>query len=451
MKPTTESTAEFTVVPVSDFAGLDDAVRAQAVQAYIGAFGPTSSYNESYTPAEATDALEYSLANGGELMLGVLGRRVISFASGYTKPDGTYYIEELGVAPDQQGKGYGKATFEALAASDAALGAPRLEIRTTVKNKRAIRLYESEGFAKVSGPELAAQMRQDGAIAVDERVYLSRPPLPEAERMRTLKRVAVACPSGNTTAVVFDQLPDADRKALNSRIMRAWQDLEPDKPEIEQCCFVTLPQDRRAIARMEMFGGEFCGNATRSAIWLLTKGHDYTGMIEASGVDRPLRFSVEAGVVAVEMPLPSNGELTREVAEGTLVQLDGIAQLVVTEPRDGQSPRELLTRMLAENAYDLRDQPAVGVSYYDPATGNARFCVWVKAVDTIFDETACGSGTSAIGVALATEQQRSIDAQVVQPSGEAIRTKAQYDGDKVTMSYIAGNVGILYDGEVVLP
>jgi diaminopimelate epimerase len=153
------------------------------------------------------------------------------------------------------------------------------------------------------------------------------------------------------------------------------------------------------------------------------------------------------------MPLPSSDELTTDVAEGTLVQLDGIAQLVVTDrsKQETEEPRQLLMRLLQANEYSLADQPAVGVSYYNQLSGKAAFCVWVKAVDTIFDETACGSGTSAIGIAAATSSQSSAELPVVQPSGEVITTKVQYKAGRVTRSTIAGTVDILYDGEMRLP
>lgn len=275
-------------------------------------------------------------------------------------------------------------------------------------------------------------------------------PLPEQEQLRTLKRAAIAYPSGNTTAVVFDQLFDGDRKQLNAQVMRAWQGQSPAQPEIEQCCFVTLPRSQEALARVEMFGSEFCGNAARSAAWLIAKGEDYSGLIEVSGVERPLSFSVKDGEVAVEMPLPEDGELVRTVAEGVLVQLDGIAQLVVTEPKDGQTPRQLLTSLLQSNEYKLTAQPAVGVSYYRQSSEKAEFCVWVKEVDTIFDETACGSGTCAIGAALAARTKQPVKLKVVQPSGESIRTEAEYADGTVTKSYISGKVAVLYDGELKL-
>ena len=150
------------------------------------------------------------------------------------------------------------------------------------------------------------------------------------------------------------------------------------------------------------------------------------------------------------MPLPVDGNPPRAVEEGTLVQLDGIAQLVVTHTglREAMTSRQVLESLITGNKYGLSDQSAVGVSYYDSDTGRASFCVWVNEVGTIFDETACGSGTCAIGVAAATEARESIRLPVVQPSGEVISTEADYDPKigRVVSTAISGTVKLLYDG-----
>jgi len=451
MEPTEISTGQFEVVPISDIDALDAATRDGAIAIYQQAFARPP-YNEAFTADEAEGAMRYILEKDGDVILGRLGGEVLSLAGGYTRADGVYYIEELAVAPKQQGNGYGRTTLEALLDTDRAQAADRVEIRTTIANNKAISLYASEDFVPEEGTEVIAQTRQDGRIALDERVYLSKPPLDSVERLNMLKRVAVAYPSGNTTAVVFDQLLDSGRKNMNDKVMRAWEQERPGEAEIEQCCFVTLPRNAGAIARVEMFGGEFCGNATRSVAWLVTGGKDYTGLIEVSGVDRLLEFAVKDGEVSVEMPLPESDRLVTQVPEGSMVQLDGIAQLVVTaeELRKNQTPRDLLTRLLANDTYGLAVQPAVGVSYYDQATGKAEFCVWVKEVDTIFDETACGSGTSAIGIALAANRKTSVELPVAQPSGESITTTAVYESGEITKSQITGTVTVLYDGVLSL-
>ena len=449
-----ENTEALQLVPVTNMAELSQVQTTSAVNTYQRAFG-NPPYEEAFTDEEALGALQFILDQGGDLMVGQADNEVIALAGGYMKANDVYYIEELAVDPTKQGRGIGRESLRALIGKALDREPTALEIRTTTRNDKAIRLYSSEGFVSQAVTEVVSQTRQDGKLGLDERVYLVKNIKEETmEKPNTLKRAAIVYPSGNTTAVVFDQMLDTDREDLNSRVMSAWKVKEASQPEVEQCCFVTLPKNIEAVARVEMFGGEFCGNATRSVIQLITEGKDYQGMIEVSGVDRPLNFNVSNGVIAVEMPLPLDGNLATQVAEGTLVQLDGIAQLVVTDATIQQSrtPRELLNDLLEQNSYDLAEQPAVGVTYYDRDTKNAEFGVWVKEVNTVFDETACGSGTCAIGVASALDARQNQKIEVVQPSGESISTEAAYDNEsgKVVASNIAGKVSVLYDGELSL-
>lgn len=405
-------------------------------------------YNEIFTLEEATINLSKLINNGGDLLIRRLGNRTIALAGGVPQGDGSYWIEELAVEPDFQGKGVGRQMLRDLLTTVAGKNIKSIGLRTTANNTKALGLYASEGFAVTGAPVIVASKRENGHLELDERVYLSKPLSSEPmKEKKGIKRLTVMYPSGNTTAIVFDQLLGQDRKELNNSIMSQWKADYAGFPEIEQCCFVTLPKSPEAIARVEMFGGEFCGNATRSVIYALTGGNDYEGLIEVSGVARPLEFKIENEEVALEMPLPEELGI-EEVEEGILVQLDGIAQLVVIDPKEARTPAQLLRELKNQAKYDLNTQPAVGVSYYDTTTSSTKFNVWVNAIDTVFDETACGSGTCAIGVAIATKRRESITLSVIQPSGKTIKVNCIWDDIKgqVTRAEIIGKVQILYNG-----
>jgi diaminopimelate epimerase len=264
-----------------------------------------------------------------------------------------------------------------------------------------------------------------------------------------LGRVAVVHPSGNATAVVFDDCLDVDRPALNAAVIRAVARQHPDLPEIEQCCFVTAATDGVSVARVEMFGHEFCGNATRSVVRLVAGADGGTGLVQTSGVPCALAFAVDRGEVTLEMPLPATPESVRRVAEGTVVEVEGISHLVCG-PSAGDA-RTLLENLVATGRYAIADLPAFGVSSFDPATGEARFCVWVRDVATAFDETACGSGTSAIGIAAATAAGETRRLTVRQPSGQSIVATAVVDpAGRLVSSSIAGPVAVLHDGPLDL-
>jgi len=423
-----------------------EAIGEDILRVYQNAF-IEAPYEENFSQDEVYMNLGELLDEGGNLFVRKFGNEAVALAGGFPRQDGSYWIEELAVAPDSQGEGLGRQMLKDLLLSVAGDEISAFQLRTTKNNSKAISLYRSEGFQIDDTSIVVPSRRTNGRITLDERIYLSKflnqDAMPEKNN---LKRVVVAFPSGNTTAVVFDQRLTGDRKVLNRNLMDSWKNDYPGSPEIEQCCFVTVPESEEAIAKVEMFGGEFCGNATRSVIWVLTKGQDYQGKIEVSGVNRLLDFSVKDGQVTVEMPLPID-QAVREVEEGILVQLDGIAQMVVVDS-DISSASELLSELKNSNRYNLQEQPAVGVSYYDQSTEKAEFNVWVKEVDTVFDETACGSGTCAIGVALATNRKENVYLEVIQPSGEKITVTCIWDEakGKVVRAEITGEVNILYDG-----
>lgn len=267
-----------------------------------------------------------------------------------------------------------------------------------------------------------------------------------------IKRIAIMYPSGNTTAVLFPPVNLSDKKSLNAGVMRAWKTLRPLEPEVEQVCYIAQPKNPLALARVEMLGGEFCGNATRAVIALVMAGRNGSGIVEVSGVEKPLRFSVSKDVISLEMPFEEVNMLT-PITEGVLVRLQGITQLVASDDaRRTCTPRELLGKILRNKKYKLRNEPAVGVTYFDPTSKRASFAVWVNAVDTTFDETACGSGTAAIGAVAAHEAKKAQRIRVIQPSKEWITVSARYNARAKTSEKIRikGNVRTLFDNALLV-
>ncbi|MEI7631961.1 MAG: GNAT family N-acetyltransferase [bacterium] len=452
---TAASVPELDFTIVRNFEMMHPHLIDQSVDVYRNAFLHPP-YNEYFSEETARNALGFIFEQKGHMVVGsLIDIGVVALAAGYYKDGGLYYIEELAVDPTLQGKGFGKLTLRHLMQAIDETGPSRYGIRTNAENTRAIALYQQLGFLLEPVQEVVVQQRTNGRIGIDNRVHLTKKTEARNEMQTELKRMVVVYPSGNTTAVVFDQLLDTDRESLNRRIMNAWERDNPDMPEIaiEQCCFVTKASDPDCIGKVEMFGGEFCGNATRSVIQLLTGGKDYVGKIESSGVDFPLNFEVKDRIISVEMPLPRNDEENVYlIDEGIFVRLDGIVHMVVNDTRiqASNTPRKMLIEL--REKYNLNSEPAVGVCFFNEVTEKADFAVWVRDVDTIFDETACGSGTSCIGVAMSFLRKDDVNINVIQPSGKGIITKAHFnpDIDKVSLSQISGTVDYLFDGSYKL-
>lgn len=415
----------------------------QAVNLYREVFA-REPYFESFEPEEVV-AILTKLAREGNLVFAISDGEVVGLIGGYElTSEVSYYIDEFAVSVSCQGQGIGTRLFKFFM-DLIAEKYRRLVIRTLHNNVVALRMYRKFGFVPTQRTEWVPCRNPNGVITLDKRVYLVND--------FQLASVTIASPSGNVTAMVFDDDTGYDRKYLQSQLSKIWDQKYPDKV-VEQCCFVTAPHTIGPIGRVEMFGGEFCGNAARSAIWAITKGIDSSGTIEVSGVSNPLNFTVKDSSVMVTMPIPSTPFIT-EVPEGLLVRLDGITHLVQFL-EDETSHRHPVTEdhfhhLRQNNVYGFGELPAVGVCVYNVATQSATFKVWVKSVETLFDETACGSGTCAIGCAKAFIDKTSIHGMKVgQPSGEYIEVDVDYNNTDILSASIRGAVDILHQGSFSL-
>ncbi|MCL2271001.1 MAG: hypothetical protein FWC24_06635, partial [Treponema sp.] len=94
--------------------------------------------------------------------------------------------------------------------------------------------------------------------------------------------IARADPAGNITVFVLSRLGSAER-ARAAKALLADPDLKA-----EQVGFVTAPAVKEGIWRLEMAGGEFCGNASRSFGLLVAAECGLTGKhvlsVEISGM-----------------------------------------------------------------------------------------------------------------------------------------------------------------------
>lgn len=102
---------------------------------------------------------------------------------------------------------------------------------------------------------------------------------------------------------------------------------------------------------------------------------------------------------------------------------------------------------LKENAYEIlkklnlvNSQKAAGVMYLKKQNKKLFLypVVWVKNIKTLVYETACGSGTTAVGIYLADKYKRSINQDIIQPSGHTIKVDIKYKNNKVEKARIFG-------------
>ncbi|MDR1102052.1 MAG: hypothetical protein LBL34_06870 [Clostridiales bacterium] len=163
-------------------------------------------------------------------------------------------------------------------------------------------------------------------------------------------------PGGNKTALVMGL--EYDYKGVNSEIMR-------DNPDVEQVGFVATDG-----YELKMAGGEFCGNACRCAANYYLGGKQ--GEIELETAAGKVKCGInERGETWVELPKPT----PRAIAEGIyLVEMEGITHIVIDKASVGAK--------------------CVGVIPYE--SGAINPFVWVRDINTFFNETGCLSGSVAV-------------------------------------------------------
>ena len=207
----------------------------------------------------------------------------------------------------------------------------------------------------------------------------------------------VADPTGNITLLVTTP-PEGERARAAAYLMER-------EPAAEQAGFLSLADGG---ARLEMAGGEFCGNASLAAAAVyaqekgLRAGERLTLPVRVSGTPRPVTASIEAlggGSFSgtVDMPPPVSARMHTFTLGGAeyslpLVSFPGIAHVIA----GGGMPRETAETAARKWCAEL-SAPALGLMLLDEKEKRMRPLVYVPGADTMFWESSCASGTAAVG------------------------------------------------------
>ena len=185
----------------------------------------------------------------------------------------------------------------------------------------------------------------------------------------------------------------------------------------EQVGFVDIENKR-----LEMAGGEFCGNASAAAAVLLAIGSslstvDYAVSGFENGVTATVaqladdRYKVRTSFRGMNCTIDSS---TYEGRQVKIVDMKGIIHVLIDDEFPA-SNYEALHRAIVQ-ALNLGSREAVGVIWCKRKSEKVYInpVVWVKDIDTLYYESACGSGS--IAAALGTDCH-----DVIQPTGQSIR------------------------------
>ncbi len=236
-------------------------------------------------------------------------------------------------------------------------------------------------------------------------------------------RFVKASPCRNTTVFVEDDIPASAR----GRVARIVMDEEV--LAAEQVGWIVPPSSSDSTLRVEMAGGEFCGNASLAlgalAVSRSMQAPGASFFVECSGADHPLRVRTESAGAgrwrgAVELfPEADISEVRLSAAghtyTGAVVRLPGICHLCIeSEPFPRPVYEELLGRLA-----ELADSEAYGIIPYR-GEGDGRYSirpfVAVPAAKSYVFEQACGSGSVALGHWLRRSEGRK-ELEIGQPGG----------------------------------
>ena len=243
-----------------------------------------------------------------------------------------------------------------------------------------------------------------------------------------------ADPAGNITLFVLDPVEKSRRADVAAQLMAV------PEYKAEQVGFVCTPQEG-GDGRMEMMGGEFCGNATRAFGLLTAKkmGAPAHVRIETSGCDHIVTVDTDLapGTSRAEMPLPQwlkNVEFAGH--KGTLVHLGGIAHLVL----ENVEPSQAVFDQAEPLFQDIPGLDAYGVIFLDTNTLHMTPLVKVPATNTLVWEGSCGSGSLASALAQSRDlTDGTFSRSYIQPAGTVTATAVR-EGGKVIKTYIGGPV-----------
>ncbi len=274
--------------------------------------------------------------------------------------------------------------------------------------------------------------------------------------------------SGNITALVLTQdICKSDYTHIAKEILQK-------NKQVEQVGFLTnfITKNGNTIWKICMSGGEFCGNASRAfasyihnnneKFKLKNKLAEYSVFeISCSGCDDIITATIgktnknndnfDANNSFIELPI--NKEISNffekqhifaeeNDIEVFVIKLSGITHILI----DKKYQSVLLSKNNDKNncikniisGVNLNEEKAVGVIFYNEENNQIDPFVWVKDVDTIYNENACGSGSLAYGIKVAVTNNNINDISVKQRNNQIINVCIDVDSKNIKSATIGG-------------
>lgn len=247
-------------------------------------------------------------------------------------------------------------------------------------------------------------------------------------------KIRVANPAGNVTIFVMSPATREEYAAI-SRELLCMEELHG-----EQVGFVEEAQDGNF--HMQMMGGEFCGNATRSFGYLLNmlsqeKAEEV--WVDVSGSQKKLKVAVdmEKGTARTEMPLPLEiKEISVKGEVFSMVVFEGICHIIV---KSAPKAQEFVDELIGE-AKKVCPCDAYGVMFLE---GNQMTpVVYVESTASMVWESSCGSGSMGAAVYLSKDADTGEFVYELYQPGGMIEAYVKKEEGKVISCKMGGPVTI---------
>ena len=248
-----------------------------------------------------------------------------------------------------------------------------------------------------------------------------------------MSQILFADPAGNLTAIIRGAEPEK-RLPIAKAIL--------DAGKAEQVGF-EVPPMYGGCGRLEMMGGEFCGNAARAFAFQKAAEQwpdgEHELCVEISGVEKPVpvRVDLDNGTAFAQMPLPL--ELACCEVDGTaypVVVMEGIWHLIAED----REPSEEFVKH-AIQAVEQFQPEAFGILFLQQE--RLTPAVWVRATQSLVWESSCGSGSLACGWYLSKRETKRTDGEArytFSQRGGVIETVFCRENDRIVSCSMGGSV-----------
>lgn len=258
----------------------------------------------------------------------------------------------------------------------------------------------------------------------------------------------IADPAGNVTVIVTSPVDKSNYADISRKLMDSIDGAEQVGFFTESCLGGDI--------RLEMMGGEFCGNALRCAALYYAKKQPQwdSGYVktEISGCDRVLNVWVddEKSEAEAEMPLPVDSDIAMlwktRIADAVI--FDGIVHCVSYQDHSDIKPA-WLKESLRSLAIQYRTS-AVGLIQLDKEKMEMTPIVYVVSTDTMIYESSCASGSEAVAICLAEDEFDGIYVYDLKEPGGMLRVSVEKQNGSVVSVKIGGYITLSDEKEIVL-